>query len=168
VSRHDARSGARSARLRLAGACAGALLTALAAPAARALVTSCSVSAGGVAFGVYNPLTVTPLDSTAVILVSCNVSQGRNSVTIALTPGASGTFGARKLVSGASFLRYNLYLDAAYTQIWGDGTGGSVTDTVRVTRRRPNTQATVYAQIPALQDVAPGSYADSITVTVNY
>jgi spore coat protein U-like protein len=78
----------------------------------------------------------------------------------------------RTLRSGANTLNYNLYFDAAFTQIRGDGTGGSqqggATLTVSSGTRTASTTSVIYGQIPALQDPAAGSYADTIVVTLTY
>jgi spore coat protein U-like protein len=73
------------------------------------------------------------------------------------------------MFSGINTLSYNLYLDAAHSMIWGDGTGGSQTGTLTINGLGNVTaNATIYALIPS-QDPAPGAgYTDSITVTVNY
>ena len=69
---------------------------------------------------------------------------------------------------GADALRYNLCLDAACAEVWGDGTAG----TGRYVRSFPPdatvVQVTVYGQIPAGQDVAAGSYTDSVIATINF
>jgi spore coat protein U-like protein len=130
------------------------------------MAANCSASATGVAFGTYTPLTVAT--STATITITCIQVTAPASATITLSAGASNTFAARTLSSGGNILTYNLYLDAAYTQIWGDGTGGSATETLNLTAGHlQTTNATVYGQVPS-QDPAPGSYSDTITVTVNY
>jgi spore coat protein U-like protein len=135
---------------------------------AHAQVSSCTVSASGVAFGVYDPTSPAALASSGTIAVSCTVPSGHNPVTIAFSTGSSGTFGARKMVSGTDTLNYNLYLDAAYTQVWGDGTGNTVTDTQFVTHGKPAFSATVYGMMPALQSAAAGTFSDTITVTVSF
>ena len=105
------------------------------------------------------------------------VNSKTNTITIDLTTGASNSYTTRTLTSGAFTLNYNLYLDAAYTEVWGDGTGGSVVDTVTLTRngngngngnKQANATATIYGSVAALQDATPGTYTDTITVTVNY
>jgi spore coat protein U-like protein len=137
---------------------------------AHALVSSCTVSASGVAFGVYDPTVATATFSSGTIGVSCVVSgaTGHNPVTIAFDTGSSGTFISRTMLNGADPLAYNLYLDAAYTQVWGDGTGVSFTDTVFVTPGKPSFSATVYGMIPALQTPGSGTFTDTITVTVSF
>ena len=75
--------------------------------------------------------------------------------------------------NGADTLNYNLYTTNAYSVVWGDGTGSTVTvaGSMRLTSPNPtktNTH-TVYGRIPALQDAAVGSdYQDNVTVTVTY
>lgn len=153
---------------RAALVCAGLAL--FGAGRAHALVSSCLVSASGVAFGIYDPTSPTAHASSGTIAVSCVVSgaTGHNPVTIALSAGTSGSYGSRTMVSGTDSLTYNLYLDAAYSQVWGDGTGVSVTDTRFVTPGKPAFTATVYGLIPAAQSPGAGTFSDTITVTVSF
>jgi spore coat protein U-like protein len=145
-----------------------AALGALASPAAWAAIGSCTVSATSVAFGIYTPLQAAPLASTGTISIACTGVTGRTGITIDLSTGASGNYATRTLKAGAFTLNYNLYLDAANTQIWGDGSGGSLQGTATIRRRRPNATLTAYGAVAAAQDPAAGSYTDTITVTVNY
>jgi spore coat protein U-like protein len=123
---------------------------------------SCTAGATGVSFGTYNLLSPTPLTSTGTITVTCTKGY---PVTVMLSPGKSGTYSPRSLGTGFS---YNLYQDAAHSEIWGDGTGVSTYYTGKTTHGQPTITLTVYGEIPALQNPAPGSYTDTITVTVNY
>ncbi|HXY97172.1 MAG TPA: spore coat U domain-containing protein [Steroidobacteraceae bacterium] len=144
-------------------------LGALASPLAHAQAFFCSAGTTGVAFGTYTPLTPTPLASTGSVTVQCFVFGGTATVTVDLSAGASGNYTTRTLTSGTYTLNYNLYLDAAHTQVWGNGSGGSLIDTLTLNPGFPTTvTATIYGAVNALQDPAPGSYADTITVTVNY
>jgi spore coat protein U-like protein len=149
----------------------GAALATL-CPLAHAAVTSCTVTTTGVAFGTYTPLTPTALTGTGTIAITCTVTSHKNTITIDLGTGLSNSYTLRTLVSGTNTLNYNLYLDPALTQIWGNGTGSSVIDTVTLTRKGGATQvsttATVYGAVAASQDPAPGTYGDTILVTVNY
>jgi spore coat protein U-like protein len=140
----------------------------LTAPARASITGNCTASATGVSFGTYNLLSAAPLDSTGTVTVDCSGASsitGNNSVTVSLSTGQSGTYTARSLGTGFS---YNLYQDAAYSEIWGDGTGTSTQYTGSITNGHPSFKATVYGQIPAGQNPSPGSYTDNITVTVNY
>lgn len=150
--------------------------SALLAPLAQAATTvNCTASAGGIAFGIYNPLIALVNASTGTLKVTCNGSgTGSTNVTVNVTlnSGLSGSYATRKMFSGANALNYNIYWSTAYTQIMGDGTGGSFAGTAgpfNVPAGGSNfATGTMYGLIPASQDVVPGSYTDVITVTVTY
>jgi spore coat protein U-like protein len=138
-----------------------------AAPLAHAQAFFCAASATGVAFGTYTPMTPTPLLSTGTVTVQCYTFLP-SSVTVTLSTGASGNYTSRSLTSGSNTLRYNLFVNAALTQIWGNGGGGSQSQSLTVNGFPGTATATIYGAVTALQDPAPGSYTDTITVTVNY
>jgi spore coat protein U-like protein len=136
---------------------------------------TCSVAATGPAFGNYNPLNASPTVANGTVTVTCTLNSGgatNVSVVSSYSTGNSGTYTARRMKSGANILSYNLYYDAAFTQIRGDGTGGSQTGgaTLALTTSSRTQQASspIYGRIPAGQDVAAGSYTDSIVVTITY
>ncbi len=126
---------------------------------------SCTISTvSGVAFGTYDVTSTTPLDSTGVIRLDCNGAA--KTVTVDLGRGNAPTFNPRFMRSGSSLLNYNLFLDAARTSIWGDGTAGTSHYGVF---NPPNViDLTIYGRIPALQDLPIGAYADTVVVTVNF
>jgi spore coat protein U-like protein len=64
-------------------------------------------------------------------------------------------------------LRYNLFIDAARTIVWGNGTGGSSTLSRSVDRTSPWT-ASIYARVPQRQNVSVGSYSDNITLSIDF
>lgn len=148
----------------------------LAAFGAQAATTvSCTVSAGSIAFGVYNPLSTVADTSTGSLRITCNGSgSGSKSVTAALTvsTGLSGSYVPRHMLSGTNTLNYNIYWSTAYSQVMGDGSGGSFAGSAgpfTVTAGSSNfATGTMYGMIPAGQDVAAGSYADTLVVTVEY
>jgi spore coat protein U-like protein len=132
---------------------------------------SCLVAATGVNFGVYNPLSGAPNAATGTVTVTCDVLVGvLASWTVALNTGNSGSFSPRRLGSGASQLTYNLYTSAAYSSIWGDGSGTTtlVSDQRSLIVGSNISSYTVYGRIPAGQDAAAGTYLDTIVVTVDY
>jgi spore coat protein U-like protein len=126
---------------------------------------ACSVGNSSLVFGSLNTLTDNTVDSTGTITVTCDAS---TPYTIALSPGSSGTYSPRRMASGGNTLDYNLYADAGYSQIWGDGTGGS--STVAGSVLLGSRDHTVYGRIPlsTQRGAMVGSYSDSITVTVTY
>jgi spore coat protein U-like protein len=140
---------------------------------AQALLYTCSVSATDVGFGNYSPLDTSPVDSTGNVRVSCSLLGLLSllvSYRIYLGTGAAGGYTPRMMYKGTDPLNYNLYTNSARTTIWGDGSGGTSyvsygyllgLTTVRI-------DYTVYGRLPAEQNVAPGLYSDTITVTVEY
>jgi spore coat protein U-like protein len=52
--------------------------------------------------------------------------------------------------------------------IWGDTVATDVDITIAKADRGKNLTVTIYGRVPALQDVASGSYSDTITVSVIY
>jgi spore coat protein U-like protein len=155
---HPLRGGVR---LALAGALAVALWG---APRDASAAPTCSfVVASDLAFGAYDPQAGAPLDSTATIRYRCPPGQ---ITRITLDAGASGSFAWREMRRGSEVLRYNLYLDAARTTVWGDGTGGSSTGPGAKSTSAGVTTAWVFARVPASQDVSAGAYSDLIRVTI--
>ena len=144
-------------------------------PSLAAAAVSCVASSTSTAFGIYNPLSATPTYANGDVQVTCTLLSGA-ATTLNLVSsygtGASGTYTMRTMISGANKLNYNLFFDAAYTSIRGNGTGGSATGgaTLNLTPANPTGTAsgTIYGRIPAGQDVAAGSYADTIVVTITY
>ncbi len=155
--------------MRVATLIAAACFSALMLPIAQAATAvNCTASAGGIAFGVYNPLSAVANASTGTLQVTCNGSgngNGKTKVTlnVTLSRGLSGTYATRKMFSGVNTLNYNIFWSTAYNEIIGDGSGGSVAGGGSNVATE-----TFYGLIPASQDVAPGSYSDVITVTVTY
>ena len=146
-----------------------------AAAPALAVTISCTASASSIAFGVYNPLSITPATSTGSMRVVCTGSgTGSANVTVGVTlsAGLSGTFATRKMFSGANSLNYNIYWSTAYTQVMGDGSGGSFAGSAGpftvFAGGTGTATGTMYGRVPAQQDVAPGSYVDTILMTVTY
>lgn len=123
---------------------------------------ACTVSGGTLAFGAINPLIAAASNSTATISVSCPSS---TPYSIALSAGG-GSFGTRTMTSGSHVLDYNLYIDATHSVVWGDGTGG--TATVNGSADASGTQHTIYGTIPWQPQAWPGTYADTIVITVSY
>jgi spore coat protein U-like protein len=144
-------------------------------PNAKAAVTfTCTVSATGIAFGNYNPLSPVGDSATGTWSVSCNaIGSGSATVsgTLTLSTGSSGSYVARTMMSGTHALQYNIYLTPSYTQVMGNGSAGtyapSESGTVTAGQIYQIT-GYMYGYMPPSQDVPAGSYADSIVVTVTY
>jgi spore coat protein U-like protein len=149
-------------------------LAALSSPARAALfLGSCSASfAATLNFGTYD--TINPIAMPGQNLsVTCNGS-GSTTVSATLSIG-SGTYAQRTMSSATStdVLNYNLYADAAYTQIIGDGSAGtSIFGPKKIHPRllRPQTLTfPIYGLLPGNQNVTPGTYTSApIVITVLY
>jgi spore coat protein U-like protein len=127
---------------------------------------SCTISVTSVAFGNYNVFTTTPDNSTGTITYRCNRTAGNISIT--LSDGSSSSFNPRTLRKGSEVLNYNLYMNAARTTIWGNGTGGTSIYTRANPPNNSNVNLTVYGRIPALQDVSAGNYTDTVSAVINF
>ena len=97
--------------------------------------TRCSlVSASGMSFGRYDPGERKPLDATGAVTVQCDELTSGEVISIELSRSRTGGFAPRTMVGVGNGTRfeYNLYIDAARTLIWGDGSSGTA-----VFRTRP-------------------------------
>jgi spore coat protein U-like protein len=134
--------------------------------AANALCTSFGVTATALNFDVYDPAAGGATAATGTVTVQCGVGL-LPSFSVALSKGG-GTYAQRMMVKGADELNYNLYADSAHMMVWGDGTGGTVTQSLTGIITLGSTKYTVFGLVDAGQYPAPGTYSDSITVTVNF
>ncbi|MGD1107172.1 MAG: spore coat U domain-containing protein [Terracidiphilus sp.] len=125
------------------------------------VLKDCIVSATALGFGNYTGAVNT---NTSTITVTCTNS---TTYTVGLGPGlATGaTVTTRQMQNGTALLNYGLYSDSAWTTNWGNTLA---TNWVSKTGTGAAQNITVYGQIPAAQYVTPGSYADTIAVTVTY
>lgn len=122
----------------------------------------CTVTAGALGFGTYAPSTATL--STASVSVNC--SNGA-SYQVGLGAGQNVSGTTRRMAGpGGTSLSYELFSDAARTVRWGDGS--ALGARVGGTGNGAAQGLTVYGRIPAAQSPTPGSYSDSVVVTVEY
>jgi spore coat protein U-like protein len=135
-------------------------------PASAALCAITEVNP--VAFGAYNPFSGASVSATGWVTYQCSLFAILDRVSIELSTGSAGQYLPwRTLVSGGHPLNYNLYLDAALSQVWGNGAGSTF-------RYGPQplpifeTRVYVYGYIPASQNAWQGSYSDTITITMNF
>jgi spore coat protein U-like protein len=136
----------------------------------------CSLSTTGVAFGHYDVTLPTPDDTTGTLRVTCTrlagVDPSNVSYVLALSAGSSGSYATRQMPSGTNRLTYNLFANAARTQVWGNGASATITvaGSLSYNGSQPSssTSHTIYGRVPALQSVPSGSYSDTIVVTVTF
>ncbi len=125
---------------------------ALAAIATRASAAGCNVTVNAIAFGAYNPF-AGPRDATGSVAFHCTAPAS----WISLDAGQSGDVNDRRMTSGGEALHYNVYSDAARTQVFGSMSVGGGQQTF-----------TLYGRIAGGQAVPPGAYSDTLVVTVWY
>ncbi|ALV08644.1 spore coat protein U-like protein [Roseateles depolymerans] len=161
-----------------AALCAAPLLClpALAAPSTASgslevgatIVVACNVSGNTLNFGTaIDPLQTTgAIDASTTLAVTCTRT---TPYSVALSAGANAgglnAFGSRAMKSGTHSLAYQLYLDAARSQVWGNGTNSSV---YTGTGSGNTQQLTIYGRLPSVAQAVPGDYSDTVTVTITY
>lgn len=128
------------------------------------VTANCSVSATPMNFGSSGSLASAAVDAAAAVSVSC--SNG-TAYTVSLSAGfgSGATVAARKMAAGFNSITYSLYRDSGRTQVWGNTIG---TDTVGGTGTGSAVSHTVYGRVPVQATPPPGSYSDTVVVTVTY
>ncbi|MDQ4087712.1 MAG: spore coat U domain-containing protein [Pseudomonadota bacterium] len=164
--------GARTSRLILIGS---TLLASAAAAAAQSYSTltveaevkaNCTVSAGSIDFGDVNPISGSNVNGSGTFSVTCTNGTGWTA-TAGVGSGSGASYTSRRMTAGSNTLNYNLYTSGSYATVWGDGTASTGTLTGTGTGSAQST--TVYGRIASGQtSVPPGSYADSVSITVSY
>jgi spore coat protein U-like protein len=129
-----------------------------------AVVVRCMIVTNGVHFGVYDPDSTTPLDTVGGVTASCStwwlgglVHLGQGMYP---APGSTDNNPIRRMASGPSRLRYQLYKNSSRTTVWNN----SVLQAV-YTGATPSTLP-VYGRIPAGQSVPSGNYHDTVIATI--
>lgn len=124
------------------------------------VLPSCSVTADAMAFGDIDP--ARPQRAVeSVLTLQCSPG---TAFAVSLDQGQNG---ARRManVSGAGFLDYEIYRDAAGTTPWGSAAGGGA-----VTGVAPGSgtvSLAAYGRVVS-RTTTPGRYQDVVTVTVQF
>ncbi len=128
-----------------------------------AWANQCTLQVSPVVFPPYDPFSTSDTQATGTITLNCAQSV---LVMILMRSGGAGSVGTRRMTQRGSVLRYNLYLDAAGSAVWGDGTDGSQFYS-NPSPPHANVTAPVYGRIPARQTgVVAGPYSDTVSVTI--
>jgi spore coat protein U-like protein len=138
-----------------------------------AWAASCSVSASGVSFATYIPSSPTPAMSSATVSITCFALLTQNiTYSLSLNAGVNsgGSYYNRRMANGSAYLSYQLYSNSARSQVWGNGSNGTsvVTGSCFVLFLTCNSSNTIYGSIPINQSPTPGSYIDTVTITISY
>jgi spore coat protein U-like protein len=117
----------------------------------------CSVTGATLDFGSY---TGTTLDVEVPISFNCNAP---TNIAISMDGGTTGDPNGRQMFNegNTSSILYELWRNAGRSQLWGVFPEDSA-DFTNATAGTP----TVFGRIPAGQTPLPGSYSDSVTITL--
>lgn len=130
---------------------------------------NCSISAAPLPLSAYDPVSAnaaSPLDGSGSVSVTCTNGAAAG---IQLGQGANADAGStddaplrRMSDGGGNFMSYALFSDAARSVIWGN----SPASDVEHTGTGMATSISVFARIPAAQNIPAGSYSDTVVATV--
>lgn len=126
---------------------------------------NCRLDVLPLAFDSYDPLGTNGTqnaDASTTMTVVCTLN---SSAAITMGGGATGSANSRKLMFGSYELQYQIFRDAARTQVWGSGA-----DAEQVTGAGSRTpqRLTIYGRIPPAQEVPAGTYRDVVTATIDF
>jgi len=119
---------------------------------------ACTASGTTLAFGSYTGVQITP---TSVVTTNCTVTPSTVALNAGTGSGATTTTRVMAGPSGAK-LNYQIFQNSTHTTNWGNTSG---TDTVSITGTGAKT-TTAYGLMAAGQAPTPGSYTDTITISV--
>lgn len=128
-----------------------------------ASVTSgCALNGGTLNFGEYTAGQPTDLDAVGQI----DFANCAGELTFELDGGTSGSgdVSKRQMVSGTKKLGYQIYRNASRTDVWGMGPAGHKISLPAA----QNGKLQLYGRIPRGLNVQPGSYADTISITLTF
>ena len=126
------------------------------------VLSSCQASTPATAFGIYS---AAGGNAASPVSVTCTSPTPYN-VSLSAELASSTTTTTRKTAGSAlDSLRSALLPNSAHTVNWGRMTGMG---TVAGTGSGPSQPRAGYGRTAWPQNVAPGAYADSVTVTVTY
>jgi spore coat protein U-like protein len=135
---------------------------------------NCTITCSNIVFTSFNPYDSTPETSTGSIAVRCaNTGTSTRTVEyfIGIIGGNSNNYSARVAKNGTNSLSYNIFKDAARTQIMGDTSNGTVyiSSTMSIVRNGSRTDNyTIYGRVPVQPLARPMTYTDAIQCGVLY
>ncbi len=170
----------RTAAMTMQARIGGVLLLALAGGAQAA---NCTLNVTDIPFGSVTQLNPEPVDVQGSLTVQCQAElddlQGLPPTatvdyTLSMNGGGSGNPATRAMQGPGGALGYNIYVDAGRQTVWGDGSnatqmvGGQFvfTQLQVLGGAQQSADHISFARIPAGINVAPGLYADTVTVTL--
>jgi spore coat protein U-like protein len=119
-----------------------------------------------VSFGNYSVFSTNALTTTFIVQIRCNPQSGG---TLTLSKSATNdSFNPRAMGKTTERVGYNVFLDAAGSQIFGDGQGGtSASVSFNSTPRDKVFDIPMYFRTTVGEDVTAGTYTDTLTLTLD-
>lgn len=127
------------------------------------VAANCVLTAGSIAFGAYDPLVANDtadLDQSGTFTIRCVKGVAAN---VGLGDGLY--VGRRMSNGGTERLDYELYQNAGRTTVWTDTGAGRLTYTAA---NKSASTLTIYGRVAAGQDVAAGSYVDTVVASAEF
>jgi spore coat protein U-like protein len=133
------------------------------------VASGCTITGSLLAFGTYDTVSGSAVDSTALVRVACTSG---TETAVMLGEGANASIGStpaapdRRMNDGSgNLLSYSLFQNSQRSAVWGDtlGTGKPYFATSSA-----ETNQTVYGRIAASQDVPAGDYTDTVLATIAF
>lgn len=121
------------------------------------------VEKSDLAFGTYSPFDAGVLDQAGSVTVKCTNTTG---YSVQLGAGNNESGGDRRMVHDTDteeLLGYSLFQNTERTTAWGIGAANSKTEQVG---NGSNQAHSIFGRIAAGQNVKPGSFSDTVAVTV--
>lgn len=127
------------------------------------VAANCVLTAGSLAFGAYDPLVANDtaaLDQSGTFTIRCV-----KGVTANVGLGDGLYTGRQMSAGGVDRLDYELYQDAGRTTVWTDSGAGRLAYTAA---SKSASTLTIYGRVAAGQDVAAGSYVDTVVASAEF
>ena len=127
---------------------------------------ACDINGAALAFGMYDPSEKLPTDGVGTVNLSCTNfnTVAPNGATVALSISSVSSL---KMIGNGDALDYGIYSNSARSISWGNGLAAPTLSTGAMQANETKAlRFTVYGRIPPLQNIAAGSYADSLLITV--
>jgi len=136
----------------------------------------CHIKVSDLRFGSYNPNAPQDKQSQTEVRITCEEDRSKDKdddyVRVTVSEGRSGSCRNRHMQrgSGGDRLFYNVYRDAARTQVAGDSDDGclDLVPPFRVDDDEFEIDVTLYGSIPAGQYTAAGMFFDTLIVEVEF
>lgn len=131
------------------------------------VVDDCVIAATNHDFGIYTPSSLADnINGVNTITATCTLAT-LYDISLDVGAGAGATVASRKMtrVGGTETLNYSLYQSADRLVVLGNTLGVDVISGVGTGLAIGHT---VFGKIPAGQNVPGGSYADTVTATINF